>query len=588
MSEQRKKQSMLNGALILAVSTIIVKVIGALYKIPLTDLIGGVGRGYFNSAYNIYTPIYAISMAGLPVAVARLVSESVSLNRFGEARQIYKVATKLFLITGTVGTAIMFLISYPYVKYVAPANALPSILAIAPSIFFCCAMSSYRGYYEGLRNMTPTAVSQVIEALGKLLIGIGLAYAVLKTGLSQFESTGTVFGKTPVNINEAYSIIYPYTAAAAVMGVTIGTVAGLLYLMIFHKAKGDGITRVDLINSPSECTNREIAKRIITFAVPMVIGSLVTNLTNLIDAVTIQARLDDAFTAAPDIIKSMYEYSINIAGILDEDISNYLYGTYGAALDFRNLIPTITMSLGISALPVLSAAWAVKDTKQIKTNVESVMRVTMLVALPAGFGMAVLAEPILSIMYGNNQPDIVPIAAPIMAVYGFATALMALSTPITSMLQGIGRTDIPVKSAIAGAAVKIFCNYIFVGNPNMNIKGAPIGSILCYVVIVGVNLFYLIRISGIRLNVISVLFKPFFSAGLCAVSAWGTYALCDRFLADKIPHANLVFVALSVAVAVVVYAVSLLLIKGLSKDDVSMLPKGAKIAKTLEKYGFLG
>ena len=284
----------------------------------------------------------------------------------------------------------------------------------------------------------------------------------------------------------------------------------------------------------------------------------------------------------------MYEYSINIAGILDEDISNYLYGTYGAALDFRNLIPTITMSLGISALPVLSAAWAVKDTKQIKTNVESVMRVTMLVALPAGFGMAVLAEPILSIMYGNNQPDIVPIAAPIMAVYGFATALMALSTPITSMLQGIGRTDIPVKSDIAGAAVKIFCNYIFVGNPNMNIKGAPIGSILCYVVIVGVNLFYLIRISGIRLNVISVLFKPFFSAGLCAVSAWGTYALCDRFLADKIPHANLVFVALSVAVAVVVYAVSLLLIKGLSKDDVSMLPKGAKIAKTLEKYGFLG
>ena len=587
MSTERKSQTMLNGALILAVSSVVVKIIGALYKIPLTGLFGGVGRGYFNAAYQLYTPLYAISMAGLPIAVSRLVSESVSLNRFGEARQIYKVATKIFLITGAAGTAIMFLLSYPYVRYVSSIHALPSILCIAPSVFFCCAMSSYRGYYEGLRNMTPTAVSQVIEALGKLVLGIGLAWGVMQLGLRQFESTGTVFGKAAETKEIAYSFIYPWTAAAAILGVTIGTVAGLVYLMLLHKVKGDGISRTDLVNSPAQSTDREIAKRIITFAVPMVIGALITNITNLIDTVTIQRRLGDAFLAAPEVIKSMYRYSFDAAGTLDKDIPTYLYGVYGAALDFRNLIPNITMSLGISALPVLSAAWAIKEKKQIRSTVESVLRVTMLVALPAGFGMAVLATPILSFLY-KSHPDIAPIAGPVMAVYGYATALMAVSTPVTNMLQGIGRTDIPVKTAVAGAIVKIICNYFLVGNPKFNINGAPIGSILCYIVIVGVNLFCLLQIGKIRVNVISVLLKPLFCAGLSAAAAWGMYRLCDRFLTGRIPHIDLIELVLAVGAAVLVYVAALLLTRGLSKEDILMLPKGEKIAKTLEKYKVLG
>ncbi len=578
---------MLNGALILAVSTVVVKLIGALYKIPLTSLFGGVGRGYFNAAYNIYTPIFAISMAGLPVAVSRLTSESMSLGRFGEVRQIHRVSTRLFLITGCIGTALLFLLSYPYVHFVASINALPSILAVAPSVFFCCAMSSYRGYYEGLRNMIPTAVSQVIEALGKLVLGIGLAWGVMQIGLRQYENTGRVFGKAADSLDVAYSYIYPYTAAAAILGVTIGTVVGLIYLILRHKIRGDGIDRTQLINSPTQSTDREIARRIITFAVPMVIGSLITNITNLIDTATVQRRLEDAFRAAPEIVKSMYAYSLRTSGTLDKDIPTYLYGTYGAALDFRNLIPTITMSLGISVLPVLSAAWAVKDKEQLRTNIESVLRVTMLIALPAGFGMAVLASPILSLLYGSH-PDIVPIAAPIMAVYGYATALMAVSTPIANMLQGIGRTDVPVKAAIAGAVVKIFCNYILVGNPRFNINGAPIGSIACYIVIVAINLFYLLQVSRVRVRVGSILLKPLLCAACSAGAAWGTFRLCGRFLPAGVPHADLIGLAAAVGAAVIVYLATLLLFKGLSKEDISMLPKGEKIAKVLEKYKVLG
>ncbi len=598
MAVNTKKQSMLNGAIILAVATVIVKLIGALYKIPLTDLIGAVGRGYFNSAYEIYTPIYAISMAGLPVAVSRLVSESVALGNYNNARAIYKVASKIFIITGLVGTAVMFLIAYPYTHYIADPRNLPAVLAIAPSIFFCCSMSSYRGYYEGLRNMTPTAVSQVIEAVAKLALGLGLSYAVLQHGLSQFRATGLVFGKPAPDLSEAYSLIYPYSAAGAILGVTVGTVFGLLYLMVCHRFKSDGFTRVELINSPKADSNRFLAKRIIVFAIPMVASALILNITNLIDTVTIQKRLATAIQMNPGLIKSMYNASLAASGTLDKDIVKYLYGTYGSVLDFRNLVPTITMSLGVSALPALSAAWTMKDKMNIRITIESVIRITMLIALPAGFGMAVLAEPILSLVYSNSS-DIIPIAAPLMAVYGFATFIMAASSPVTSMLQGLGRTDIPVKTLIIGAVVKIGMNYVLVGTPRFNINGAPVGSILCYIIIVGLNLYFLLHISKTRVNFMSVFFKPLICAGLSAAAAWAAYSLCVRLLIAKLAgvHAtgivgrllspNTFSTLFAIGIAVIVYLLSLLLIKALSKDDIAMLPKGEKIAKKLEKYGLL-
>ena len=589
---------MLNGAIILAVATVIVKLIGALYKIPLTDLIGAVGRGYFNSAYGIYTPIYAISMAGLPVAVSRLVSESVALGNYNNARAIYKVASKLFFITGVAGTAVMFLISYPYTHYVADPRSLPAVIAVAPSIFFCCAMSSYRGYYEGLRNMTPTAVSQIIEAVAKLVLGMGISYGVLHYGLAQFKASGMVFGKPAADLSAAYSLIYPYTAAGAILGVTVGTVFGLLYLMVIHRAKGDGFTRVELVNSPKADSNRFLAKRIIAFAIPMVASALILNITNLIDTVTIQKRLATAIALNPELIKNMYRASFAASGTVDRDIVQYLYGTYGSVLDFRNLVPTITMSLGVSALPALSAAWTVGDKRNIRVTIESVIRVTMLIALPAGFGMAVLSKPILSLVYSNSA-DIIPIAAPLLTVYGFATFIMAASSPVTSMLQGLGRTDIPVKTLIFGAIVKIALNFTLIGIPRFNINGAPVGSIACYVIIVGLNMYFLLHISKTRVNFMSVFFKPLICAGLSATAAWASYSLCNKFLTVKLAgiHAtgivgrllapNTFSTLFAIGIAVIVYLLALLLTKALSKDDVSMLPKGEKIAKKLEKYGLL-
>lgn len=600
-----KKQSVLNGAMMLMFAVILVKLIGMVFKIPLSDMLGSVGRGYFNSAYEIYTPIFAISMAGLPVAVSRMVAESVALEKFREARAVFNTSKRVFLIVGIAGTLVLLLATYPYTYFVAGTKSIPAVLCVAPSIFFCCYMSAYRGYYEGLRNMAPTAVSQVIEALGKLLIGLALAKLVISLGEGQYESTigngvATVFGQQVANETEANSIIVPWAAAGAVLGVTVGSIASNLYLIIHHKIKGDGFTRVQLVNSPKARLGSDIAKEMVKIAVPMVISSLILNITNLIDTITIQSRLETALTTDFNVVVNMHAESIEQAVALSrlnlsdlEEVVKYIWGSYGTALDFRNLVPTITIQLGVSALPALAAAWAVKDKSGIRSTIETVIRIGMLIALPAGIGIAVLAEPILSVIYGTgNSSDAIPLIAPILTAYGFATFIMAISTPTTSMLQAIGRTDIPVKTVVVGAICKIACNFILVGNPDINIYGAVVGTILFYVVIVLCNMISLLKISKVSIRWSSVFVKPLICASLCGLTAYACNSLLVYIFKPDMSQSMLnmgtVSLIISIGLGGIVYVMSLLLIKGVAKEDVLVLPKGEKIAKTLEKYGLLG
>lgn len=584
------KQSLLNGAIVLVISTVLVHLIGMLYKIPLTALIGEVGRGYFNAAYDIYTPLYTISMAGLPVAVSKLVSQNVALHRYRDAKMIFKVAFRLFIITGVLGTILLLILSYPYSLLVDNPQSLLCVLVIAPSILFCCLMSAYRGYYEGLSNMVPTAVSQVIEALGKLVLGLLFAFLIMRFGMAEFNAGREVFGVQAATEAEALSAIYPYSAAGAIGGVTIGTLLGYIFLLIRHRLVGDHITRAQLVNSPAPEGSIRIAKTLIAVAIPVVLSSLILNVTNLIDAVTIQNRIAYAIEQAPDVVRGMYEQSLLISQTLDEDISKYLYGVYGTVLDFKNIVPAITMSLGVSAIPAISAACATRDKKRIKVSVESVLRVAMLFSLPAGFGMAALSTPILTLVYGTSRPSLVPIASGMLSTYGMFVFLMAVSTPITNMLQAIGRADAPVKAIIVGTVVKLISNFVLIGNPSINVKGAPIGSILCYAVIVAYELVVLLRQTRVRLNFVSVFLKPLICALFCAAAAWAVNGLLYNALSASMGMmgANAVATLTAVVVAVIVYFISLLLLRGLSKDDILMLPKGEKIAKALEKYRLIG
>lgn len=578
------------------VTTAVVHIIGVLYKIPLTAVIGPVGRGYFTSAYEFYTPIYALAMAGLPIAVSRMVAERMATGRYREVRKIQVVVRKIFLVTGIVGTLLLFALAYPYTHlkiFIDTPEAMWAIFAIAPSVFFCCMMSVYRGYYEGLRNMKPTGTSQIIETLGKLIFGLIIAKMVVNAGNEDFKETGIVFGHAVKTAAEADSVIAPFAAAGAISGVTLGTVCALFYLMILHKIKGDGITQAELDASPAPDTGKNIAKALISLAIPVVLSSMVLNLTNFIDSWTIQNRLVYVVAHYPDIIKDMYHPQFAQSHVLDKDIKGYLYGSYGVALDFKNIIPTITMTLGISALPALSGAWALKNKKKINSTIESVLRTAMFITVPCGVGLAVLAEPILRMFYnGTSTAQSIPIIVPIVAAYGISATLLSLSTPLSNMLQAVGRADYPVKSLLVGAVIKIACNYTLVGNPNININGAPFGTIACYAYIVCANLYVLLKETGCRPSFISVFLKPLFAGLLGGGSSYGFYKLFMLIIpagniAGRV-NGSMWSVLLAIPFSVLFYCICLVFLRVLNKDDLLMMPKGEKIVKILEKHRLLG
>ena len=585
---ERKKQSLLTGAGVLAIATVVVKLIGALYKIPLTNLITVEGYGYFTGAYAVYNPLYAISMAGLPVAVAKLVSQNIELGRIKDAKLIFTVARKLFLAVGLFGTVLLCAIAIPYSNFVGSPQNYISILAVAPCILFCCQMSSFRGYYEGLNNMTPTGVSQVIEAIVKLTFGLAATYFCFNSWIDTYHEeavngVATVFGVEVTNEAEALSVMYPYAAAVAILGVTLGSMFGLVYLYIRYKTKGFGFTREELVNSPAAESEKSLRSQLIKIAAPVALSSIILNVSNIIDDTTIRNRLAYALENAPEVIKGMYASSLEAAQTLDSGIVNYLYGTHGSVLNIKNLIPTITMTLGISAIPVLSAAWAAKNKKEVKSTIESAIRVAMMIALPAGFGIAALAKPILTLLY-PSQPDMVPIATPMMIVYGFGIFLFAIVSPVTNMLQAVGRTDIPLRTVAIGSAVKIILNFILIGNPDINIYGAPVSTTVCYIIMISINLTSLIKVTGVKINFVSVFVKPFISALGCGVGAYLVYFVS----ADKVGLSNTLATLISICAGAGIYAVLMLLIKGIAKDDLVMIPKGEKIAKVLAKFGFLG
>lgn len=587
----RKKQSLLNGALVLVLATAFVEVIGVLYKIPLTELIGTMGRGYTGTAFNIYIPVYNIAMAGLPVAISKLVAQSVAEGHFNNVKKIFKIAFRLFFAAGAIGTVVLLILAYPYAKSMKALESLPSIFMIAPAVFVCCVMATYRGYYSGLRNQNPSAVSQMFEVVGKLAFGLGLAYVVQRYGMSCFEQGLPVFGKECSTSSDAVMALTPYAAAASIFGVTMGAVCSLMFLVIRHKIVGDKITAEELAASPAADTGKNIAKLMFAIAVPVVVSTLVMNITNLIDSWAIQYRLQYAIDSGLPIISDMYSEALSIADkMTNVQLKSYLYGAYEIALDFRNLVPTITTTLGMSAIPVLAEAWTLKNKLMIRSSIESVMRIAMLISLPTGIGMAILSKDLLNIMYGMS--DSISISATVMTIYGCFTFIMAAAQPLINMLQAIGRADIPMKSVSIAAVVKVIINFILIGIPGINIMGAIVGTFCFYLITVSVNLNALIKETGVKLSYKSVFFKPLFCALMCGFAAWAVSGLCRNFIpafefGSRVSN-DTVSAVIGIIAAVIVYVLALLFSKTIVKEDVKMLPKGEKICKVLEKYDLIG
>lgn len=563
-----KNQSFIMGAAILTLCLLIVKIIGMLYKVSLSRLYGPVGAALLSNAYELYIPLFTLATAGFPIAVSRMVSESMSKGRYKDVRRIKKVAIPFFVAAGVIALLLMVLFSFFYVRIIKSPDSLVSMIVLAPAIFFGCLVSAYRGYYEGMRNMVPTAVSEVVEALIKLLVGYSLAYFVMNFG-------GKLFGITDERT------LLKYSVAAAIFGITLGSFCSFLYIYLRYRITGDAITPEMYKAATKPRSGRETFRILLKTAIPIGLGALIMSVAGTVDSMLIQRRLIHMMDNIPQRLLEQYPGLIPQEKVKEGLVHSYLWGCYSYAMTIMNLVVTVTQAFGTTALPNVTEAYTKGNKEYLKRSMETVMRVTFVFTIPAGLGLTALADPIMHLVYGHT--DGVDISVDVLKLMGIAVIVFAAATPMCSMLQAVGRVDMPLKLYAAGMLIKVVSNYIFCGIPEINVQGGSIGTLLCYTFVIIVSIYVLIKETGIIPDFRVAVLKPLAASAIAVFASWLSYKLLWSILPQRTSGLLVAMIA-ALTVAVVFYGIFLLLLRAIAKEDIAMLPKGDKLVKVLERY----
>lgn len=496
-----RKQGLLHGSVILLVSAVLTKLVGALFKLPLTNLLGGAGMGLFGCAYGLFLPVYALCVSGMSAAVAKQTAAAAACGEYATVKRLRRLALLWFSGIGLLGTAGMLLAAEWFCTRVVgcPAATL-SVAVLAPSVLLGCVSAVYRGYYEGLRNMYPTALSQLAEACVRL--GCGLWFC--RWTLSHSDRVLALLPPGTDALSAA--------SAAAVCGVTASTLGGTLFLILLDALRGDGISRAMCKKAPPPASSRAISRGLFSVLLPIALGALVTNLTSLVDLATGIRGLTIAAARSPERFAAWVEGN-------PAQVATFLFGSFtGLAITVFNLVPSVTNMLGKSALPAVAAAKAGGDLPALARDSCLVLRTTGLLALPAGFGLAFLAQPILLFLFPHRVAEVLA-AAPSLAWLGLGVAPLAVSCTVFSMLQAIGRARRPVEIMLVGVAVKLIGNLLLIPIPRLHIAGAGISTTLCYCLMAGMALRSYQRETGVRLHWFALLWKPAYAGLLCAMTA---------------------------------------------------------------------
>lgn len=571
----------MEGAAVLVVAHLLVKIIGACFKIPLANILEETGMAYFSRAYNLYAALFVMATAGLPVAVSKMVSESLAKKNFAESKKILRAATTLLSIIGVIGTCVLLFGARAFADkaFNSPGSYL-SIVAISPAIFFISVLSAFRGYFQGHSNMIPTAYSEVLEAISKLVIGLLGAYLFVSSS-------------------------YEVAAAGAISGVTIGGLLALLLLVIFYFKNKNNTPLTDATEARS---SKKIFVRLLTIAIPITIGAAVMSLTNVIDTFMISQRLS-SITVDENIFMTLTEFfgvsaeKVRIGEGISSAAADVMYGSYsGYAMSLFNLPPSIVTSISMSIVPAISAALAVKDQKQAKLLTESSIRITTMFALPCAIGLSVLSAPILVCLYNNTR------AEHTLSLLSLAIIFVCIVSVTTAILQASGHVFIPVKNMLIGGAFKIVSNFTLIAIPELNIGGAPISTFFCYFIIAALNITSIIKIIKPNFNIKDFILKPLVSAIVMGIVVVFVYNLCATLLgcpavslkvnflssvAPVTPVESIVRIKtiLSLGVSILIGAIAYLAVmcatKSIFEEDVLMLPKGKRIASFMKKFKLL-
>jgi len=537
----RSGQNFITGAAILAVAGVLVKVISACFKIPITNLVGAQAMSYFNTAYTVYNLLINISSVGLSVAVAKCISEYVALGQHRDVKSVIKAANTTLVVAGLICSVVFFIFAEDIATWLNNPLAAPACRVMSPAILFVAVLSVYKGYAQGYSNMVPSAVSNIIEVLSKLIFGLGGAYLMMEMGYDM-----------------------PLVMAGAVGGVSFGALLSMLYLMLSKhilRRKVDKIYPItDLTPPPTRF--QSVLKKFIWIAVPVTVGSLTSNLASTIDLAIVMRRLTE------------------IPGVTTE-VANTLYGAYSSmSQTVFNMPATIIISIGVSVLPAISAAFALKQKERLNNTLNTAIKLCTLVAMPCAFGMTVLAGPILNLLYSSAED--IAIATMPLAYLGMAFFFMCCAAVCTPLLQAVGKAMIPVVNIIIASVIKIICNYVLVAIPEIGIDGAAISNIVLYAVLFVLDFIALRRITKTKADIKSVYLKPLFGGILCGAVAWGSYTLLAMVIRDSIATIA------AIGLAAVVYVGFILFSKTIKREDIEFLPKAKKIEKILEKRNWIG
>ncbi len=530
----KAQKNFLSGALILTIANAMVNVIGAFYKIPLANLITPTGMNYYNDGYQIYALLFVLSTAGVPVAISKMVSEAIAQNRKHEPEKILKNATVIFGIIGFLMCSLMILFVRPLSGLLQNGATVNYCIAmIAPSIFFVCISAVIKGYFQGYKCMTPSAVYQVIEAAFKL-VGLGVVAVMVLKGITD-----------PMIL-----------ACGGILGVTFGAFASAVFMVIRYLRENE--LGADIQNSLPSRANKKLVSTIITLAIPVSLSNAVMSVTSTLDMILVKWNLS--------------EYGLNNKEVMAT------YGAYvGSTSSLFNLVPAVTISVGIAVLPFLTGAFAGGKKAEAYSNMRSSAKVVSLIAMPCALGMSVMSEQIVKLLFRQSYWSV---GIPTLRALAISTFFVSFVSLTGIFLQSVGKVKTSLMTMGIGAVVKLTVNILAVRN--IGIMGAPIGTFCCYGTITLLNIFFIYRFMGFKFPVLSTFLKPLICSIICCAGAFGTsWLLIKAGLSLKLA----LFPA--VAVAAGIYIALILVFKVLNKEDMLLIPKGQKLGEIMQKRGWL-
>ncbi|MDY0235863.1 MAG: polysaccharide biosynthesis protein [Gudongella sp.] len=530
-----KGQNFIKGAAILGIAGIVVKILGAIYRIPLSNIIKPEGMGYYQTAYPFYVLLLTISTAGVPVAVAKLVAEKRAIGDYRNAHKIFKVALMALILLGFLTSMAIAFGAKSIVQYLGNENAYYALIALVPALFFVPIMSAFRGFFQGSQSMLPTALSQIVEQLFRVITGLSLTYILLNRGI-------------------------PIAAGGASFGGSMGAIFGTIVIMwIYLRQKKDIQSEIDSTVKEREYSISNIVKDLLFIAVPITLGAAISPIMDTIDAALVLRRLQAInYTAAQ---------------------ANDLYGQLkGFAQTLINLPQVFSIAISMSLMPAISNANSRKSKTEVAELISTGLRLTLLIGLPAAFGLFVLAKPIVALLYFNNTAEVISVTGEILQYLALGVVFLTLVQALTAIIQGLGKPFIPVRNLLFGAITKIILTYYLTAIPAINVKGAAISTVVAFGIAASLNFIYIIKVVKADLELKKIFLKPLLSAFGMAIIARISYNLLYGFVGGAIATLG------AVAIGGIIYFVLLIATGTLTEEDLSFLPKSKKLKKILNKF----